>query len=108
MSKKNTKQPKGYRQGDTPASKPVDRRRFLKHMTGVLAISLLCSGVASAQGDRREDNGASPVQLRQFIGEQVGGIQKLMVPDDGHLPQPRLPHGTLTSDPRFQTTEAKR
>src|SRR6266404_3632406 len=90
------------------ASKPVYRRRFLKHMTGVLAISLLCSGSASAKGDRREDNGASPVQLRQFIGEQVGGIQKLMVPDNDHLPQARLPDGTLTSDRRFQTTEAKR
>src|SRR5258706_15152694 len=31
-----------------------------------------------------------------------------MVPDDAHLPQARLPNGTLTSDPRFQTTEAKR
>jgi len=30
-----------------------------------------------------------------------------MVPDDAHLPQARLPDGTLTSDPRFQTTKAK-
>src|SRR5258708_8997708 len=101
MSKKNTKQPQGYRQGDTPASKSVDRHRFLKQVAGALAVSLLCSGVASAQGD-------SPVQLRQFIGEQVSGIQRLMVPDNDHLPQARLPDGTLTSDPRFQTTEAKR
>ena len=108
MSQKNTKQPKGYRQGGTPASKPVDRRRFLKHMTGALAISLLCGGVASAQGNSRDDNGSRPIQLRQFIGEQVGGIQKLMVPDNEHLPQARLPNGTLTSDPAFQTTEAKR
>jgi hypothetical protein len=91
----------GNPQGDPPASKPVDRHRFLKQVAGALAISLLCGGVASAQGD-------SPVQLRQFIGEQVGGIQKLIVPDDAHLPQPRLPDGTLTSDPRFATTEAKR
>src|SRR5260370_20958605 len=89
--------PRGY----PPASKPVDRHRFLKHLAGALDISLLCGGVASGQGD-------SPVQLRQFIGEQVGGIQKLMVPDDAHLPQARLPNGTLTSDPAFQTTEAKR
>ena len=65
MSKKNTKQPPGYRQGDPSASKPVDRHRFPKQVTGALAISLLCSGLASAQGD-------SPVQLCQFIGEQVG------------------------------------
>jgi len=38
-----------------------------------------------------------PAQLRQFIDEQVGGIQELMVPDDAHLPQARLPDGTLTS-----------
>src|SRR5260370_3544217 len=48
------------------------------------------------------------MQLRQFIGEQVGRIQKLMVPDNEHLPQARLPNGTLTSDPAFRTTEAKR
>src|SRR6266446_8447472 len=101
MSKKNTKHPHRYRQGDTPASKPVDRHRFLKQVAGALAILLLCGRVASAQ-----DN--SPTQLRQFIGGQVGGIQKLMVPDDAHLPQARLPNGTLTSDPRSQTTEAKR
>jgi len=47
-------------------------------------------------------------QLRRFIDHQVGGIQKLMVPDEAHLPQPRLPDGTLTADPRFRTTEAKR
>ena len=77
----------GNRQGGTPASKPVDRHRFLKQVAGSLAISLLCGGVASAQGD-------SP---RQFIGEQVGGIQKLMVPDDAHLPQVLRAPATLTS-----------
>ena len=91
----------GNPQGDPPATEPVGRHRYLKRVAHALAISLLCGGVASAQGD-------SPVQLRQFIGEQVGGIQKLVVPDDAHLPQPRLPDGTLTSDPRFATTEAKR
>ena len=87
--------------GDTTASKPVGLGWFMGHMAGALAISLLCGGVASAQGD-------SPSQLRQFIDGQVGGIQKLVVPDDAHLPQPRLPDGTLTSDPAFETTEAKR
>ena len=102
MNEENTKQPqRAGNSTQTLASKPVDRHRFLKQVGGTLAISLLCGGVASAQDD-------SPVQLRQFIGEQVGGIQKLVVPDDAHLPQARLPDGTLTSDPRFQTTEAKR
>src|SRR5260370_28505572 len=90
----------GNRQGDTPASKPVDRLRFLKQVACALAISLLCSGVASAQGD-------SPVQLRQFIGQQVGGIQKLTVPPtNDKIPVPRLPDGTVPY--RYQTTEAKR
>jgi cytochrome c peroxidase len=99
----------GNRQGDTPASKPVDRHRFPKQAAGALAIFLLCSGFGPARDDSRHgDSDNSPNQLRQFVGEQVGGIQKLMVPDDAHLPQARLPDGTLTSDPRFQTTEAKR
>src|SRR5258708_21816251 len=99
----------GNRQGDTPASKPVDRHRFPKQAAGALAIFLLCSGFGPARDDsRRGDSDNSPNQLREFGGEQVGGIQTLMVPDDAHLPQARLPDGTLTSDPRFQTTEAKR
>jgi cytochrome c peroxidase len=102
VNKEKTKQPqRAGNSTQTLASKPVDRHRFLKQVGGALAISLLCGGVASAQGD-------SPIHLRQFIGEQVGGIQKLMVPDDAHLPQARLPNGTLTSDPAFATTEAKR
>src|SRR6266478_1396826 len=98
----------GNRQGETPASKPVDLYRFPKQAAGALAIFLLCSGFGPAQDDSRRDSDNRPAQLRQFIDEQVGGIQKLMVPDDAHLPQARLPDGTLTSDPRFQTTEAKR
>src|SRR5467141_3183524 len=96
----------GNRQGDTLKLKPVGRHRFLKLVAGAVAIFvLLFSGIAPAQDDSSEN---SPTQLRRFIDEQVGGIQKLMVPDNDHLPQARLPDGTLTSDPRFQTTEAKR
>src|SRR5260370_36573282 len=99
----------GNRQGDTPASKPVDRHRFPKQATGVLAIFLLCSGFGPARDDsRRGDSDNTPNQLREFVGEQVGGIQTLMGPGHAHLPQARLPDGTLTSAPRFQTTEAKR
>ncbi|MCC6860029.1 MAG: hypothetical protein IT158_15785 [Bryobacterales bacterium] len=72
----------------------------LQRITSAMAIALACSAVAAAQGN-------SPTQLRQFIGEQVGGIQKLMVPaGDADLPQPRLPNGS--PDPIFKTTEAKR
>src|SRR5882724_2997153 len=53
-----------------------------------------------AQGD-------SPVQLRQYIGQQVGGIDKLQVPaKDADVPVPRQPDGSV--NPRFKTTEAKR
>jgi len=65
----------------------------------MLLLSLSC-GIAAAQGN-------SPIQLRQFIDQQVGGIQKLRVAaDDSSLPQPRLPNGGL--DPAFRNTEAKR
>ena len=89
----------GNRQGDTPAWKPVDLHRFLKQAAGAIAVSLLCSGFAAAQGN-------SPTQLRRFIDQQVGGIDKLTVPpDDASIPVP-------PEDParpgRYQTTEAKR
>jgi len=63
-------------------------------------VALLACGVAAAQDD-------SPTALRRFIDQQVGGLSKLMVPEDNaDLPQPRLSDGT--PDPFFQTTEAKR
>src|SRR5262245_60698673 len=81
------------------ALKPDGRLHFLKPFAMGSAVSLLFAGVATAQGN-------SPTQLRQFIGQQVGGIQKLMVPErDSDLPQPRLSNGS--PDPFFQTTEAK-
>ena len=65
------------------------------------AILLLCGRVAIAEDD------GSPAQLRQLIDQQVGGIQKMMVPArSADLPQPRLASGS--PDPQFQTTEAKR
>jgi len=64
---------------------------------------------ASTQDEESNESGReSSNELRRFIGRQVGGLQKLVVPDDAHLPPPRLPDGTITNDPRFQTTEAKR
>ena len=76
------------------------RQLSQKRLAVLVAGSLLSAGVAVAQGN-------SPTQLRRFIDQQVGGIQKLMVPArDADLPQPRLANGS--PDPRFQTTEAKR
>lgn len=73
-----------------------------------LTTSLLC-GPATAQQDPAVErrSSVSPQQLRSFIDEQVGGIEKLMVPaSNDDLPQPLLPDGT--TDPFFQITEAKR
>ena len=67
-----------------------------------IALSLLCSAFTATA-----DNGNSPVQLREYIDRQVGGLQKLVVPaNDADLPQPRLANGA--PDPLFQITEAKR
>ena len=65
---------------------------------GLLLISFC--GVAGAQGN-------SPTQLRQFIDQQVGTINKLKVPaTDAEIPLPPLPNGTV--NPRYRTTEEKR
>src|SRR5262249_15772233 len=77
------------RQGSPPISKP--QYLFLKPApragsAGLLLLSLSC-GVASAQ-----DNGNSSTQLRRFVGQQVGGIDKLKVPaTDAAIPLPRMP-----------------
>src|SRR6266446_5256834 len=87
---------------------------FMERLThagaaGLLSLSLLC-GVAAAEGNGDEGNDNSPAQLRSFIDQQVGGIEKLRVPaDDANLPQARLPDGSdASADSRFKTTEAKR
>src|SRR6201998_171647 len=92
--------------GDRPRNASVVRLVnlfcFPKRAAGVLAISLLCSGMAAAQGN-------SPVQLRQFIGQQVGGIDKLQVPaTNAAIPVPPPVAGSGNTPYRYQTTEAKR
>jgi cytochrome c peroxidase len=88
------------RQRDSPLSKAAGRRLIVRQVAGIIAVFLVISGVATAQG-------SSPTQLRRFIDQQIGGIQKLMVPShDADIPQPRLADGR--PDPRFQITEAKR
>ena len=84
------------------------RMQAMAPLAGVLAVSLIFSGAGLTQDheDDDDDRGMSPTQLRQFVGQQVGGIQKLMVPSEQNLPQPRLANGA--PDPRFQITEAKR
>src|SRR6266478_7097851 len=74
----------------------------------VAAGVLLLSGRGAVVAQNSETAAAdSGDQLRQFIGQQVGGIEKLQVPaKDVDIPVPRQPDGTVNY--RFQTTEAKR
>ena len=92
-----------HKQGDTAVSRLCDRRLLRTPAAPACALGLLLisfCGVAVAQGN-------SPTQLRQFIDQQVGGINKLKVPaTDAEIPVPRMPDGTV--NPRYQTTEAKR
>ena len=50
--------------------------------------------------------GPETVPLSQYIDQQVGGIAKLVVPDEAHIPQSLAADGA--PDPRYKTTEAKR
>jgi len=83
---------------------------LLRRGGAVLAVLLVCGAVSIAKEDDSNDWRRGPYvsqRLRQFIDEQVGGIDKLKVPaKDTDLPLPRRPDGTV--NPRYQTTEAKR
>jgi len=95
----NTKE---HPSGQARSTKSSSLRSYmmLNQVAGPLTVFLLCSALAVAQGD-------SPTQLRRFIDQQVGGLEKLMVPAyDSDIPQPRLANGS--PDPQFQITEAKR
>src|SRR5258708_101966 len=91
-----------YRQGDTARLKPANLRTFLGKASAALAVFLLGGGIAAAQGN-------SPVQLRQFIAQQVGGIDNLTVPaTNAAIPVPPPVAGSGNTPYRYQTTEAKR
>ena len=91
------------RRENAPASTPASRPQFQTPVQRARTLGLLLlafCGAAGAQGD-------SPTQLRQFIDQQTGGINKLKVPaTDADIPLPRMPDGTVNT--RYQTTEAKR
>ena len=91
-----------YQQGDTARLKPANLRTFLGKASAALAVFLLGGGIAAAQGN-------SPVQLRQFIGKQVGGIANLQVPaTNAAIPVPPPVAGSGNTAYRYETTEAKR
>ena len=87
----------------------MKNNKLRQQLACAVSLTLLCGAAAADRGDRddRDDhaNGASP--LRSFIGQQVGGVDKLKVPASNlDIPVPRQPDGTVNY--RFQTTEAKR
>jgi len=91
------------RQAGNADSEPFGRNCFRTLVPrsaalGILLISVC--GIVAAQGE-------SPTQLRQFIDQQVGGINKFKVPaTDADIPVPRLPDGSV--NPRYRTTDEKR
>ena len=85
--------------------------KFRRAAVAALAVTLLCGGLATAHDDdddRGRDRGRGGVnaaQLRAYIGGQVGGLQKLMVPaDDASIPVPFDP----ARPKRYETTPEKR
>jgi hypothetical protein len=90
---------------DPGALAPAAKRRRGLHM--VLAASMLLMGGVLA-ADSRDDPNAN--NLRRFIGQQVGGIDKLTVPATNAdipvaAPRPGTPPEYID---RYKTTEAKR
>ncbi|HEU5297841.1 MAG TPA: cytochrome c peroxidase [Burkholderiaceae bacterium] len=80
------------------ASRSALHRRVTRTALG---LALLC-GVFGAIAD---DDG--PTQLRQYIGRQIGGLDRLKVPaTNAEIPVPRQADGTVNY--RYETTEAKR
>jgi cytochrome c peroxidase len=89
------------RVGGMPA-RVVIRRQGLR--AAVAASLLLTGSLVAAQ------SATAPSRLRDLIGAQVGGIDKLKVPATlAALPGAQLPDGTdASSNPRYEMTEAKR
>lgn len=66
-----------------------------------LGLALLCGVFGAIAHDE------GPAQLRQYIGRQTGGLDKLKVPaTNAELPVPRQADGSVNY--RYETTEAKR
>lgn len=79
----------------------LEERQSLVSSAGALCVLFFSfSGAAAAQGNSAGD-------LRHFIDQQVGGIQKLKVPaTNAEIPVPKQADGSVPY--RYQTTEAKR
>jgi Di-haem cytochrome c peroxidase len=100
------------RSGVRPASTGSWRSRspgrtWVLH-AAIASTALVLGGVvvAGSDEDDRNDARANHSRLRNFIGQQVGGIEKLMVPArNADIP---VPPGPAAEPYRYETTEAKR
>lgn len=87
-----------------PGRADAQKRRL--HATFACAAMLLAGGVSAGTAGAAADSNADRAGLRNYIGQQVGGIEKLMVPaKNADIP---VPPGKATEPDRYQTTEAKR
>ena len=75
----------------------------------MVTVAVIAAPLLTASGNPGFDPG-SENELRRFIGQQVGNIATLKVPErDVDLPNAQLPDGTdASNNPRYTTTEAKR
>jgi cytochrome c peroxidase len=79
------------------------RRASIVAIASAIAAFMLPFDIASFA----DDDGDGTSWLRDFIGHQVGGIDKLKVPEtNAEIPVPKMPDGTI--NPRYKTTEEKR
>ena len=91
-----------FRAGDALPLRPIWRSSVLAIATVIVGFLLPFSIAVVA-----DDDNSPAAWLRDFIGHQVGGLDKLMVPaTNAHIPVPRRPDGTI--NPRYKTTEEKR
>ena len=98
----------GVRPARTGSWRSGSPRRKWALRAVVASTAVLLGGVVLAESDEddRNERGASHSRLRSFIGQQVGGIEKLMVPArNADIPVPPGPAGEPY---RYETTEAKR
>ena len=73
-------------------------KHFATALSGVIAVLCLCVGAIAALDD---DHSGEALWLRQYIGQQVGGLERLKVPaTNAEIP--------VASGYRYETTEAKR
>jgi hypothetical protein len=102
MSKQSEPSPTRHELQQGPSASGAKRRRGVH--AAFAASLLLVVGVVVA--DSRDD----PHDLRSYIGQQVGGIDKLKVPaTDADIPVPAPRAGTPPEyKDRYKTTEAKR